>query len=97
MASRTGERSGIRSTIELVAIRLMRGSVAIQRIKEDRISFGDHSFGPFDIGVTNRIRTGTNAFTGRDAASYIMITNKSGASGRTRTDEFEFTNSSCGC
>ena len=28
----------------------------------------------FQIGVTNRIRTGTNAFTGRDAACYIMIT-----------------------
>jgi hypothetical protein len=27
-----------------------------------------------EIGVTNRIRTGTNAFTGRDAAYYIMIT-----------------------
>jgi hypothetical protein len=29
-----------------------------------------------EIGVTNRIRTGTNAFTGRDAACYIMITRK---------------------
>ena len=29
---------------------------------------------PIEIGVTNRIRTGTNAFTGRDAAGYIMIT-----------------------
>lgn len=29
---------------------------------------------PIEIGVTNRIRTGTNAFTGRDAACYIMIT-----------------------
>ncbi len=27
-----------------------------------------------EIGVTNRIRTGTNAVTGRDAACYIMIT-----------------------
>ena len=27
-----------------------------------------------EIGVTNRIRTGTNAFTGRDASCYIMIT-----------------------
>jgi hypothetical protein len=26
--------------------------------------------------VTNRIRTGTNAFTGRDASCYIMITIK---------------------
>ena len=31
---------------------------------------------PIGIGVTNRIRTGTNAFTGRDAADYIMITIK---------------------
>jgi hypothetical protein len=29
-----------------------------------------------EIGVTNRIRTGTNAFTGRDASCYIMITIK---------------------
>jgi hypothetical protein len=27
---------------------------------------------PVEIGVTNRIRTGTNAVTGRDAACYIM-------------------------
>src|ERR1700722_13259317 len=26
---------------------------------------------PIEIGVTNRIRTGTNAFTGRDASCYI--------------------------
>ena len=26
------------------------------------------NFRPIEIGVTNRIRTGTNAFTGRDAA-----------------------------
>jgi len=31
---------------------------------------------PIEIGVTNRIRTGTNAFTGRDASCYIMITIK---------------------
>ena len=31
---------------------------------------------PIEIGVTNRIRTGTNAVTGRDASSYIMITIK---------------------
>ena len=29
---------------------------------------------PVEIGVTNRIRTGTNAFTRRDAAYYIMVT-----------------------
>ena len=34
------------------------------------------NFRPIEIGVTNRIRTGTNAFTGRDAACYIMITIK---------------------
>ena len=33
-------------------------------------SFGAiiHNERPIEIGVTNRIRTGTNAFTGRDAA-----------------------------
>jgi hypothetical protein len=50
-----------------------------------------------EIGVTNRIRTGTNAFTGRDASCYIMITikcpagpkpagEKTGAPGRTCTE-----------
>ena len=43
-----------------------------------------------EIGVTNRIRTGTNAFTGRDASCYIMIT-INGAPSRTRTDDYEFT------
>jgi hypothetical protein len=28
----------------------------------------NRSLRPIEIGVTNRIRTGTNAFTGRDAA-----------------------------
>ena len=46
---------------------------------------------PIEIGVTNRIRTGTNAFTGRDATCYIMITIQTGAPGRTRTDEYGFT------
>lgn len=46
---------------------------------------------PIEIGVTNRTRTGTNAFTGRDAADYIMITIQTGAPGRTRTDEYGFT------
>ena len=49
------------------------------------------NFRPIEIGVTNRIRTGTNAFTGRDAACYIMITIQTGAPGRTRTDEYGFT------
>ena len=35
-----------------------------------------HNERPIEIGVTNRIRTGTNAFTGRDASCYIMITIK---------------------
>ena len=31
---------------------------------------------PIEIGVTNRIRTGTDAVTGRNAADYIMTTDK---------------------
>ena len=89
---------------------------------------------PIESGVTNRIRTGTNAFTGRDAvhppqyhhevkrhsSERLMVAEaaardratedgllhhdhhqtglpsrsrqaKAGASGRTRTDEYEFT------
>ena len=31
---------------------------------------------PIEIGVTNRTRTGTDAVTGRNAADYIMATEK---------------------
>ena len=55
---------------------------------------------PIEIGVTNRICTGTGAFTRRNAAVtswspfctlHSALCTGNGAPGRTRTDEYEFT------
>jgi hypothetical protein len=52
---------------------------------------------PIEIGVTSRIRTGTNAVTGRDASVYIMITMKTGPLVGLAPTNTSLRNSPCCC